>query len=39
MGENFRFGHKAQGDTELLRADGRFETHVAPLVEIDGEVV
>ena len=39
VGENFRFGHKAQGDTEMLAADGRFETHVAPLVEIDGEVV
>jgi riboflavin kinase/FMN adenylyltransferase len=39
VGENFRFGHKAQGDTAMLAADGRFETHVAPLVEIDGEVV
>jgi riboflavin kinase / FMN adenylyltransferase len=39
VGENFRFGHKAQGDTEMLAADDRFETHVAPLVEIDGEVV
>jgi riboflavin kinase/FMN adenylyltransferase len=39
VGENFRFGHKAQGDTAMLEADGRFETRVAPLVEIDGEVV
>jgi riboflavin kinase / FMN adenylyltransferase len=39
VGENFRFGHRAQGDTKLLRADGRFETRVAPLVEADGEVV
>ena len=39
VGENFRFGHKAQGDPALLAADGRFETHVAPLVEIDGEIV
>jgi riboflavin kinase/FMN adenylyltransferase len=39
VGENFRFGHKAQGDTEMLAGDGRFETHVAPLLEIDGEVV
>jgi len=39
VGENCRFGHKAQGDTEMLAADSRFETHVAPLVEIDGEVV
>ena len=39
VGENFRFGHKAQGDSELLAADGRFETRVVPLLEIDGEVV
>jgi len=39
VGENFRFGHKAQGDTDLLRADPRFETRVAELVEVDGEVV
>ena len=39
VGENFRFGHKAQGDTDLLRADARFETRIAELVEVDGEVV
>jgi riboflavin kinase/FMN adenylyltransferase len=39
VGENFRFGHKAQGDTAMLAADDRFETRVAPLLEIDGEVV
>ena len=39
VGENFRFGHKAQGDCELLAADGRFETRVVALLEIDGEVV
>lgn len=39
VGENFRFGHRAQGDTELLRADDRFETHVEPLFEVDGEIV
>ena len=39
VGENFRFGHRAQGDVELLRADGRFEIHVEPLLEVDGEVV
>jgi riboflavin kinase/FMN adenylyltransferase len=39
VGENFRFGHKAQGDSELLAADERFETRVVPLLEIDGEVV
>jgi riboflavin kinase/FMN adenylyltransferase len=39
VGENFRFGHKAAGDHELLRADARFETRVSPLLEVDGEVV
>jgi riboflavin kinase/FMN adenylyltransferase len=39
IGENFRFGHKAQGDPALLRADARFETVVRPLLEIDGEIV
>jgi riboflavin kinase/FMN adenylyltransferase len=39
VGENFRFGHKAAGDPALLSADGRFETRVVPLVEVDGEVV
>jgi riboflavin kinase/FMN adenylyltransferase len=39
VGENFRFGHRAQGDTRLLAADGRFETVVHPLLEVDGEVV
>jgi len=39
VGENFRFGHKAQGDTALLAADTRFETRVAPLLEVDGEIV
>jgi riboflavin kinase/FMN adenylyltransferase len=39
VGENFRFGHKAQGDTRLLAADGRFSTVVHPLLEVDGEIV
>jgi riboflavin kinase/FMN adenylyltransferase len=39
VGENFRFGHKAQGDVQLLRGDGRFATVVHPLLEIDGEIV
>jgi riboflavin kinase/FMN adenylyltransferase len=39
VGENFRFGHLAQGDADLLRANDRFETHVEPLLEVDGEVV
>jgi riboflavin kinase/FMN adenylyltransferase len=39
IGENFRFGHKAQGDQRLLRADDRFATVVHPLLEVDGEIV
>lgn len=39
VGENFRFGARAQGDVGMLAADGRFELHVEPLLEIDGEVV
>jgi riboflavin kinase / FMN adenylyltransferase len=39
VGENFRFGHRAAGDPEMLLADSRFETRVVPLVEVDGEIV
>jgi len=39
VGENFRFGRKAQGDPALLATDTRFVTRVAPLVEVDGEIV
>jgi len=39
VGENFRFGHKAQGDAQLLAEDPRFETRTVPLLEVDGEVV
>jgi riboflavin kinase / FMN adenylyltransferase len=39
VGENFRFGHKAQGDPTLLAANSRFKTVVHPLLEIDGEIV
>jgi riboflavin kinase / FMN adenylyltransferase len=39
IGENFRFGHKAQGDPRLLAADGRFATVVHPLLVVDGEIV
>jgi riboflavin kinase / FMN adenylyltransferase len=39
IGENFRFGHKAQGDPGLLAADGRFATVVHPLLEVNGEIV
>jgi riboflavin kinase/FMN adenylyltransferase len=39
VGENFRFGHRAAGDPQVLGADARFETRVVPLVELDGEIV
>jgi len=39
VGENFRFGHRAQGDPRLLAADQRFQTTVHPLLEVDGEIV
>jgi len=39
VGENFRFGAKAQGDPEMLAARAEFETRVVPLVEVDGETV
>lgn len=39
VGENFRFGHGAGGDTALLKADGRFEARVVPLVEIEDEII
>jgi riboflavin kinase / FMN adenylyltransferase len=39
IGENFRFGNRAKGDPALLGADGRFQTVVHPLLEIDGEIV
>lgn len=39
VGQNFRFGHGARGDTALLTSDSRFDTRVVPLVEVDGETV
>jgi riboflavin kinase/FMN adenylyltransferase len=39
VGENFRFGHKATGDADLLRRQHAFEARVVPLVEVDGEIV
>jgi riboflavin kinase/FMN adenylyltransferase len=39
VGENFRFGNRAQGDPDLLALDRRFRTVVHPLLEVDGEVV
>jgi riboflavin kinase/FMN adenylyltransferase len=39
VGENFRFGHRAGGDTALLAGDQRFATRVVAMVEVDGEIV
>ena len=39
VGENFRFGARAQGDAKMLADQGEFETRVVPLVEVDGETV
>jgi riboflavin kinase/FMN adenylyltransferase len=39
VGENFRFGHRAQGDAALLGAQDAFATRVVELVEVDGEIV
>jgi riboflavin kinase/FMN adenylyltransferase len=39
VGENFRFGAKAQGDAAMLAARREFDTRVVPLVEVDGETV
>jgi riboflavin kinase/FMN adenylyltransferase len=39
VGENFRFGHKALGDSELLHGDPRFRTRIVELLEVDGEIV
>ncbi len=39
VGENFRFGHRAQGDAALLAAQEAFSTRVVELVEVDGEIV
>jgi riboflavin kinase/FMN adenylyltransferase len=39
IGENFRFGNKAQGDPALLMAEPRLQTIVHPLLEVGGEIV
>ena len=39
VGENFRFGHRARGDADLLRAQDAIETRVVELVQADGELV
>jgi riboflavin kinase / FMN adenylyltransferase len=39
VGENFRFGHAAEGNADKLRERSEFETRVVPLVEVAGETV
>ncbi|MGK2879204.1 MAG: bifunctional riboflavin kinase/FAD synthetase [Solirubrobacterales bacterium] len=39
VGENFRFGARAQGDPAYLGQFDEFETSVVPLVESGGEIV
>jgi riboflavin kinase/FMN adenylyltransferase len=39
VGENFRFGKGAKGDTEFLRSRDEFETEVVPMVDVEGETV
>jgi riboflavin kinase/FMN adenylyltransferase len=39
IGENFRFGHGARGDADLLSRYDELETRVVPLVEVAGETV
>ncbi|MBJ7459348.1 MAG: bifunctional riboflavin kinase/FAD synthetase [Thermoleophilaceae bacterium] len=39
VGENFRFGTRAQGDPAYLAQFEEFETSVVPLVESGGEIV
>lgn len=39
VGENFRFGARAQGDPGMLASHEEFETRVVPLIEVDGETV
>jgi riboflavin kinase/FMN adenylyltransferase len=39
VGENFRFGKGATGDSAFLDSHSEFETRVVPLVEVEGETV
>jgi riboflavin kinase/FMN adenylyltransferase len=39
VGANFRYGHRASGDTTRLAADGRFAVRVAELLELGGQPV
>jgi riboflavin kinase/FMN adenylyltransferase len=39
VGENFRFGARAQGTADFLASRDEFDTRVVPLVEVAGETV
>ncbi len=39
VGADFRFGHRAAGDADLLRTSDAFTTTVADMVEVEGEIV
>jgi riboflavin kinase/FMN adenylyltransferase len=39
VGENFRFGKGAKGDTEFLASRDEFETEVVAMVDVEGETV
>jgi riboflavin kinase/FMN adenylyltransferase len=39
VGDNFRFGRDARGDTDLLEADGRFSVQVESLIAAEGEPI
>jgi riboflavin kinase/FMN adenylyltransferase len=39
VGENFRFGHRARGDAELLRGRREFEAAIVPLVHHQGDAI
>jgi riboflavin kinase / FMN adenylyltransferase len=39
VGENFRFGNRARGDADLLRAQDAFATRVVEMVELEGEII
>ncbi|MDO9357113.1 MAG: riboflavin biosynthesis protein RibF, partial [Solirubrobacteraceae bacterium] len=39
VGDNFHFGARAKGTAAMLEADGRFETRISPLLEVDGAPV
>ena len=39
VGENFRFGRRAEGNSDTLKADTRFKTVVADLIGTEGSLI